>query len=147
MVVLTLLQKSKIMGRKSILLILLLIIITPIGFLTKFYQGPAQAWVSDSLGGVFYEIFWCLVVAFIWPAGNPLKIALGVFVITCTLEFLQLWHPAFLEYLRNSFIGRTILGNSFNWMDFPYYVVGSLLGYLLLVALNIISKKEPENTS
>ena len=60
------------------------------------------------------------------------KIVIFVFIITCCLETLQLWHPEFLEVIRSNFIGVTILGNSFNWLDFPYYFIGSLLGYLWL---------------
>ena len=133
------------MTRQKLIFALLLIVITPIGILTKFYSGPAEEWVNHSLGGLFYEIFWCLVVAFIFTKIKPVKIALWVFVITCTLEFLQKWHPPFMEYMRNNFIGQTILGNSFNWMDFPYYVVGSVIGYVILISITMISNKSNTN--
>jgi hypothetical protein len=103
--------------------------IVPLGFYTKFYSGPAADWVNDSLGGVFYEIFWCLVISLLFSKANPLAIALAVFVVTCTLEFLQLWHPPFLELIRRNFIGGTILGSSFSWSDFPYYFIGSVIGW------------------
>lgn len=128
------------MSKYRLLIILTLIVIVPIGFLTKFYSGPAELWVNNSLGGLFYEIFWCLVFAFIFPSTKPSKIAFWVFCITCTLEFFQLWHPPFLEILRSNFIGRTILGNSFNWNDFPYYIIGSSLGYAILTILHSITK-------
>lgn len=127
------------MNRKRLLILLSLIVITPIGFMTRFYNGPAQDWVSDSLGGLFYEIFWCLIFAFILNKASPLKIAIWVFTATCSLEFLQLWHPPFLEIIRGSFIGRTIIGNSFNWNDFPYYIIGSGMGYFWLVAIQRLS--------
>ncbi len=130
----------KIIQSRKITIIFLLFII-PLGFYTKFYSGPAHVWVNNSLGGLLYEIFWCLVVFFIFPKANPIKIALWVFSITCTLEFLQLWHPPFLEFLRGNFIGRTILGNSFNWGDFPYYFVGSLGGYFVLVLIKKINSE------
>ncbi len=106
-----------------------LLLITPIGFYSKFYGGPAHFWVNNSLGGVFYEIFWCLLMNLFFRNVNVLRIALIVLSGTCLLEFLQLWHPPFLEYLRATFIGRTILGNSFSWSDFPYYFLGSAAGY------------------
>ena len=133
------------MNRQRLIILLVLIIIIPIGFFSKFYSGPADQWVNNSLGGLFYEIFWCLVIAFIFVKINPIKIAIWVFVLTCLLELLQLWHPPFLEILRNNFIGRTILGNSFNWMDFPYYFIGSLLGYFLLIGINRFSKNQSTN--
>jgi hypothetical protein len=120
---------------------LCIIVIVPVGFLTKFYTGPAQSWVNDSFGGLLYEVFWCLVFAFLYPTTRPVKIAQWVFLITCCLEFLQLWHPSFLEIIRSNFIGRTILGNSFNWGDFPYYILGSAAGYATLTIIKNINKQ------
>ncbi len=128
-------------SKQRLLIILLLIVIVPIGFFTKFYSGPAQDWISNSVGGLFYEIFWCLVLYFLFSKTRILLLAMIVFLTTCFLEFMQLWHPSFLEYLRSNFIGRTILGNAFNWMDFPYYIVGSFLGYVLLKFISKISDK------
>jgi hypothetical protein len=99
------------------------------------YQGPFAPWVHDSLGGVFYEILWCLVFGLCLPRAKAWRIAAGVLVATCILEFLQLWHPPFLEWLRSYFIGRSILGSWFDWSDFPYYFAGSALGWLWLRAL------------
>jgi len=130
------------MKKYRLLIFLLLIVIVPVGFYTKFYAGPGHDWVSNSLGGLIYEIFWCLVVALLFPLSKPWKIALWVLIITCLLEFLQLWHHPFLEFIRSNFIGRIVLGNSFNWMDFPYYVAGSAIGWYLL---NIIRKVSTVN--
>jgi len=129
------------MKKLQIIIFISLLCVIPIGFYSKFYSGPVEDWVNNSLGGLFYEIFWCLLVALIFTKAKPIKIAVWVFVITCSLEFLQLWHPPFLEYLRGNFFGRTILGNSFNWLDFPYYFIGSFLGYLLLKGIKKISKE------
>ncbi|MBN2011380.1 DUF2809 domain-containing protein [candidate division KSB1 bacterium] len=109
-----------------------ILIIVPVGFYSKFYNGPAQDWVNNSLGGVFYEIFWCLVLYLVAPKLQPRLNALIIFLVTCVLEIMQLWHPLFLETIRATFIGATVLGSSFTWTDFPYYIIGSLLGWLWL---------------
>jgi hypothetical protein len=109
-----------------------LMVIVPLGFSTKFYQGPAAPWINDSLSGVFYEVFWCLLIFLFLPQARPGIIALAVLVLTCFLEFLQLWHRPFLEYLRSFFVGRTILGTTFAWTDFPYYFLGSGIGWFWL---------------
>ena len=105
-----------------------IVVIVPAGFYAKFYRGPASHWVNDSLAGAFYVIFWCLVVFLLVPRWKPHRIAAGVLAATCILEFLQLWHPPFLEWLRGYFLGRTILGTTFDWMDFPYYFAGAAAG-------------------
>ncbi|MBD3289929.1 DUF2809 domain-containing protein [candidate division KSB1 bacterium] len=117
------------MIKERSLVVLSLLIIVPIGFYTKFYRGPAFYWVNNFLSGVFYEIFWCLIIFFIIPKTRAWKIAFSVFFITCLLEFMQLWHPGFLETIRASFIGVTIVGRSFSWMDFPFYALGTAIGW------------------
>ncbi len=119
--------------KKDVLIaIIILLILVPAGFYTKMYSGPACNWVNDKLGGVLYEIFWCLVFYILLPKSKPLKIAIWVFVITCILELVQLLNNSFLEIIRSDFIGQTIIGNSFTRSDFPYYFIGSVLGYLML---------------
>jgi hypothetical protein len=106
-----------------------LLIIVPIGFYSKFYTGPAANWVNNSLSGVFYEVFWCALL-FLFLDDKPWIIATFVLMMTCLLEFLQLWHPPFLEFIRSHFLGRAVLGTSFTWSDFPYYFLGCGVGWL-----------------
>ena len=112
--------------------LLFILILIPFGLLTKLYTGPGQVWVNHSLGGVLYEVFWCLVIFWVWPRIQYFRIAFLVFIITCVLEFMQLWHPRILEWARLSFIGRALLGTTFTWLDFPHYIIGSILGGYLL---------------
>lgn len=134
------------MSRQRLIILLVLIFVIPIGFSTKFYSGPAEEWINNSVGGLIYEVFWCLVLFFLFPKSKPFRIALWVFIITCCLEFLQLWHPFFLETIRNTFIGKTLLGSSFNWFDFPYYIVGSATGYYFMQLIVKISIANPETS-
>ncbi len=107
-----------------------LVVVTLIGFYSKFYTGPAALWVNNSLSGVFYEIFWCLLFFFFLKKCRPGIIAACVLTVTCLLEFLQLWHPPFLVYIRSSFLGSALLGTTFVWTDFLYYSAGCALGWL-----------------
>ncbi len=121
--------------RRDLPALLSLALIVPTGFYAKAYRGPAFHWVNDSFGGVFYVIFWCLAATLVWPRAAASRIALAVLAATCALEFLQRWHPPFLEYLRSFFIGRTILGSYFDWTDFPYYFAGAAVAWLWLRGL------------
>jgi hypothetical protein len=114
---------------------LALLLLTPLGFATKLYAGPGARWIHDSAGGMVYEIFWILAVLFAAPRASPGRVALGVLAVTCALEALQLWHPPWLEALRAPFLGRALLGSTFSWWDYPYYVVGCLAGWALARAL------------
>jgi hypothetical protein len=128
------------MSRRRLFCLIALLIIIPIGFYTKFYSGNASKWVNNSLGGVFYEIFWCLVIYLVFHKLKPILIASAVFLVTCALEFTQLWKPQFLEILRENILIRTIIGSSFTWSDFPYYIIGSIAGFALIVLIKKISE-------
>jgi hypothetical protein len=117
-------------------ILLFIILITGLGFGSKLYSGAGSEWFNNSLAGMFYETFWCLVVFIINPGLKAIKIASWVFIITSFLEFLQLWHPAFLQDIRGTFIGAALIGNSFNWFDFPYYIAGCFLGIILMKYLS-----------
>jgi len=108
-----------------------LALVTPLGFATKAYTGPLQHWVRYSAGGILYVAFWMLVVLLLRPRVRPVAVAAGVLVATSLLEVLQLWHPPLLEALRAHFLGRTLLGTTFSWSDFPHYVAGAGLGLML----------------
>ncbi|MBN1782909.1 DUF2809 domain-containing protein [bacterium] len=117
-------------SRFRLRILCVLIFLVPLGFYTKHYHGFGKIWVSQSLGGVLYEIFWCLAAAAVFPKAHPVRISVIVFLATSVLECLQLWHPPFLTAIRATLIGRTLLGDTFTWLDFPYYVTGSVLGWM-----------------
>ena len=120
------------MKRQRLKTLTLLLIVVPLGFSTKFYQGSGAVWVQNYLGGFLYVIFWMLVIFFLKPQIKPVVITVVVFSATCGIEFLQLWHPTWLQTLRSHFIGQTVLGNAFTWYDFPWYLAGSAAGYLII---------------
>lgn len=119
------------------ILALSLVGITLLGLIGKFYSGPGHSWVNNSFGGIPYEIFWMLLIAYLWPHLSALWVAVGVLVATCGLEVLQLWQPLWLQAIRATLPGRLILGNSFSWSDFLYYIIGCGLGWLWLRSLQV----------
>ena len=111
-------------------LLLSLLVITALGFTSKFYRGPAAWWFNNYVGGLLYEVFWCLLGILLFSKAKPLWIALCVLAITCFLEVLQLWHPPVLKLVRSTFIGRTLIGTTFSSWDFFCYVIGCFIGWL-----------------
>lgn len=118
-------------------ILIALLIVTPAGFLFKTYCGPGHRWFNNYGAGVLYEVFWCLVVFFFIPKKRYTTfIAVGVFVVTSILEILQLWQPLFLQKIRSTFLGGALLGTTFVWRDFFYYILGCLVGWLWMRALS-----------
>jgi Protein of unknown function (DUF2809) len=123
------------MNRYRFNLFIAIIIIIPLGLVSKFYNGPLYQWLNNYSGGIFYEIFWILLVILINPKIPPLIAAIWVFMITALLEFMQLWHPPFLEAIRATLIGRLLIGTTFDWWDFPHYILGCTITWLGLKTL------------
>jgi hypothetical protein len=120
------------MRKRSLILLISLLIIVILGLTSKFYQGWQAEWFNNSLGGVFYVIFWMFLVYFFCKRLAVWKNAVLIFLSTSLVEFLQLWNPAWLQFLRSSFIGRTVLGTTFSCDDFFYYAIGTIIGFGLL---------------
>jgi hypothetical protein len=93
------------------------------------FDAPAGPGIRDAGGGILYVVFWIVAGAAVKPDAPVSRLASLVFVITCTLEFLQLWHPAWLEAIRRTLPGRAVLGTTFEWTDFPPYAVGAIAGW------------------
>ena len=121
--------------RYRLALLISIAAIAPLGLMMKFYRGLGQEWLNNSFGGVPYEIFWILLVLFIWPQISAVWASVAVCIATCLLEFLQLWQPPFLQAIRTTLIGRLVLGNTFQWSDFSYYFIGSFFGWAWVRAI------------
>ncbi len=115
----------------------LLLIITPLGFASKYYAGPGAWWFNNYAGGILYEMFWCIVLILFFPHVSALRIACIVLGVTCLLECMQLWHPVFLESIRSTFLGRTLIGTTFVWWDFPHYVIGCFAGWFIIKSISV----------
>lgn len=102
-----------------------LAVVTILGLATRIYGGPASGWVADSLGGFFYVLFFIFLVLVVRPRASAGAVALWVFGVTCALEVTQLWHPAFLEAFRATFLGHGLIGETFAWPDFLYYALAA----------------------
>lgn len=110
-------------------LLVSLLVITPAGYLVRFVGGGRAYW-NDLLGAIAYEIFWVLLFLLIFPRTSVARVAIGVCLVTCAMEFLQLWQAPFLKAMQATFLGRMVLGSTFNWADFPSYFIGSFAGWL-----------------
>jgi hypothetical protein len=119
-------------------------ILIPAGLASKWFHGTGAWWVNNNLGGVLYELFWCLVALFIWPRASAIKISVWVLICTVLLEILQLWNPEFLVVVRSTFVGKTLIGMTFAWLDFPHYLVGCIIGWYMMTKIrgSVISRND-----
>jgi glycopeptide antibiotics resistance protein len=103
--------------------VLLLLALIPIGLLGRKLPGVG----GEIAGGVFYVLFFALLLTIPFPKFAPWKAALLAYLYTCGVEFLQLWHP--LDSFRATLLGKILLGSNFDPMDFVYYTLGGLVAW------------------
>jgi hypothetical protein len=103
--------------------------IVPLGYIIRFSPSLPE-YIRDPFGSIAYQLFWILLVLFIYPPANLRLTAIWVCVGSCAIEFFQLYQPPWLQAIRATLPGRLVLGTSFVWSDFPAYFVGSYLGWL-----------------
>lgn len=132
-------------NKSTFLKLPILVILVPIGLLTKLYSGLGREFINNYLGGVFYVIFFIVLTSLIFPKTTLLKISLIIFCITCLLEFSQLIQISFLNSLREYFIIRALIGSVFNVFDFIFYFIGALIGFATLTLINKILTNKNKN--
>ena len=104
------------------------------GFWLRF-SAPISPSLRDASGGISYVLVFILAFGALSQKASSQTISIGVLGVTCCLEFLQLWHPDWLEACRRTLPGRLLLGTTFEWTDFPPYFIGAALGWAVLRAL------------
>ena len=109
-------------------------LVIALGLACKYYRGMGSEFINHyGPASVAYVVLLMLVVFLVLPREEWIgRIAIGVCLGTCLLEFLQLWHPPFLQAIRATRVGQLAVGSTFSWWDFPAYFVGCLLGVPLL---------------
>ncbi len=117
-------------ARSRGLYFVLALCLIPIGLGTR--AGNSTGWLNNYGGGVVYVLFWCFASRLVWVLAPSQRIALGVFAATCGVEFLQLWHPAWLEVLRSTTIGSMLFGSVFDPLDFLHSGIAAAGGFLIL---------------
>jgi len=119
-----------------------LCIVAVVGFLLWRYRGPGRVWFNFYATCIIYEIFWSLVVFFFYfKSRRATRISVCVFSATCIIEILQLWRPAFLTAIRQTFPGMALIGTCFVWWQFAYYALGCFIGWLWIRVLGAGAKK------
>jgi hypothetical protein len=122
---------EEIVTRYRVSLIIWLFLVALLGYWFRF-DAPISAGWRDGIGGAAYVIFFVVALALITQASSARRITLIVLTLTCVLEFLQLWHPPWLERIRRTLLGRALLGTTFGWTDFPSYFAGAVIGWALV---------------
>jgi hypothetical protein len=108
-------------------------------FLGVLSKWKGQGWVYAYGGGVIYVILFSIFFRLVFYRKSNAWAALTATLFTIIVETTQLWHPDWLEPIRQTFVGHGILGQQFSWPDMAHYILGGILGYYFLCLLDKLS--------
>jgi hypothetical protein len=62
---------------------------------------------------------------------STVQVAVIAFLISCAVEFSQLYHAPWIDAIRATRLGALAIGSTFNWPDFLAYGVGVGVGAMV----------------
>jgi len=89
-------------------------------------RWPLPGVLAEYLGDALYAVAAAWAFALLWPGWTPRRIALAAFGASALVELSQLWHPAWLDTVRGTMMGRLLLGSGFQLADLVAYALGAL---------------------
>jgi hypothetical protein len=101
------------------------------GLLTRSRFLDLPRTVAKYSGDAVWALLVFFLLGFLFPRKPTWRIALLAAAFATTIEFLQLYHAPWINHLRSLWIGRMILGSTFNPPDLLAYAAGIFVGILL----------------
>lgn len=88
------------------------------------------------LGNYPGDALWATLVALLWtflfPDARLRSIAAATLATSLVVETSQLVHPPWLESIRDTLLGRLVLGSGFDPFDLIAYGVGAFFGVAVI---------------
>ena len=115
---------------------LLIIVVVVVGLYARSNRASADpstpvGFLATYAGDTLWAVLFFLLGRVVFLKANRWKLAICVLLLTLAIEFGQLWHPAWLEWLRHQPGIGFVLGNSFGWSDVICLLVGTALAVLI----------------
>ena len=98
------------------------------------------------------DALWALMVfcgfGVLYPKLPATFNALAAFTFSCAIEFFQLYQAPWIESIRDTLLGRLVLGCGFSWSDIAAYASGILIGWVVETGFCkcLAGKKSPRQT-
>jgi glycopeptide antibiotics resistance protein len=93
--------------------------------------SATDSWVHLYMGDVLWTMLFYFCFRFLWIHKTLTFSLLFAIVWSFLIEISQLYHPPWLDAVRNTTLGGLLLGFGFLWTDLVSYVIGAFLGYFI----------------
>ena len=110
--------------------VLLILVTVLAGLSTRVLKSRLPA-LGDMAGDALWATMVFFLLSFAWPAAKVGKRAAGAVAISFAVEFSQIYHAAWIDEIRRTWLGSMVLGSAFDWRDLFCYVGGVVFGIIV----------------
>lgn len=110
--------------RNRVIYSLIVIGIIVLGIWSKKSHTFIPTFFNDYLGDSLWAAMIFFGIGFIFDTMKTGKVALGSILFCYIIEFSQIYHAHWIDNIRNTILGRLVLGSTFSWNDLIAYVFG-----------------------
>ena len=119
---------------------LVVVAVIPVGLIARHFRSGADVesllgFLATYTGDTLWPIMFYFIGRLIWPKCSPMTLFVGTLALTLGIEFLQLWKPPLLQWLRAQPISGFILGSTFIWSDIVCCTVGAIIAVMIDLAM------------
>ena len=138
--------------RTRLLAAFVVVAVIPLGLVSRSFRSAADVetaigFLATYAGDTLWPIMFYFIGRFLLPRCSWVTLFVGTLALTVGIEYLQLWKPPLLQWLRAQPISGFMLGSTFIWSDVVCCSVGTVIAALVdLAMIAMLAKKEPEAT-
>ena len=85
----------------------------------------------DAAGDALWATMVFLLISFVWPMASVWRRAGAALGFAFAVEFSQIYHAVWIDRIRRTSVGATVLGFRFDWMDLLWYIAGVAIGVIV----------------
>ena len=115
-------------SRSRLWLLVCVVVVIALGLGSRAFPSWAPAILGKYPGDALWALMVFLGLAFVKPRASTAYLAVAAFIVSCAVEFSQLYREPSLDSIRNTTLGHLVLGSTFSWPDLLAYAVGILVG-------------------
>jgi len=106
-------------------------VVVGLGLASRRYAEYIPDFLSLNTGDALWTVAVYLAMAIAIPACRPLTLGIIALSLSFAVEFSQLVNLPSLNLLRQTLLGRLIMGSGFLWIDLLRYVAGAAIAVVI----------------
>jgi hypothetical protein len=103
-------------------------VVVALGLASRRYARSLPPFIAVYAGDTLWALMAFITVAFAAPAWSTLRVGIAALAISVGVEVSQLYHAAWIDAVRGTWLGGLLLGFGFLWSDLACYTAGVTAG-------------------